>query len=68
MIEFQWLAGGAVALLIPMAGWVLVLERRVTNTEAENRAMRDRLDGMEARIVRTLERIESKLDHKMDKE
>ncbi len=68
MAELQWIAGLSVALLIPMAGWVLVLERRVTNTEAENRAMRDRLDGMESRIVHALERIEAKLDLKADKE
>ena len=68
MIDLQWIAGLCVALLIPMFGWVLVLERRVTNTEAENRAMRDRLDGMEARIVRSLERIEQKLDLKADRE
>lgn len=68
MADMQWIAGLSVALLVPMFGWVLVLERRVTNTEAENRAMRDRLDGMESRIVRALERIEAKLDGKVDKE
>lgn len=68
MQDWQWIAGSAVALIAPMFGWVLVLERRVTSAEADARAMKDRLDGVESRIVRALERIEAKLDMKADKE
>lgn len=48
--------------------WLIRLEGRINTETALREALRQRIDGFEARIYEVLERIESKLDRKADKE
>lgn len=69
---------GAVDLALALLGagstvvggivWLVRLEGRINTESALREAMRQRLDGFEARIYEVLERIEQKIDRKADKE
>lgn len=66
-----YVAGAIVGVATPcLAGlvWLIRLEGRINTETALREALRQRLDGFEARIYEVLERIEAKLDRKADKE
>lgn len=59
---------GAGAPLLTGLVWLIRLEGRINTETALREALRQRIDGFEARIYEALERIENKLDRKVDKE
>lgn len=66
-----YIIGAVVGAASPfLAGlvWLIRLEGRINTETALREALRQRLDGFEARIYEVLERIEAKLDRKADKE
>lgn len=63
--------GAIVSLgLAVLAGvvWLVRLEGRHNVLRAMYGALKERVDGLEERILKALDRIESKLDHKADRE
>lgn len=70
-MDAVYIVGAVVGAASPfLAGlvWLIRLEGRINTETALREALRQRLDGFEARIYEVLERIESKLDRKADKE
>ncbi|WP_353189085.1 hypothetical protein [Pseudomonas sp.] len=70
-MDIVYLVGALIGIGTPcLAGlvWLIRLEGRINTETALREALRQRLDGFEARIYEVLERIESKLDRKADKE
>ena len=70
-MDAVYVVGAVVGAASPfLAGlvWLIRLEGRINTETALREALRQRLDGFEARIYEVLERIESKLDRKADKE
>ena len=59
--------GAAVTVGVPMAGWVLKLQGRLVALETWREITSGHWKEFEDRILRTLDRIESKLDSKADK-
>jgi hypothetical protein len=60
-------AAAASAVGIPLAGWVLSLQGRLTALETWRQVYAENFSKFEERILRTLERIETKLDQKADR-
>lgn len=52
---------------VPLAGWVLSLQGRLTALETWRQVYAENFAKFEERILRTLERIETKLDQKADR-
>lgn len=70
-MDAVYIIGAVVGAASPfLAGlvWLIRLEGRINTETALREALRQRLDGFEARIYEVLERIEAKLDRKADKE
>jgi hypothetical protein len=67
-IELALALIGAASTVIGGIVWLVRLEGRINTETALREAMRQRLDGFEARIYEVLERIEQKIDRKADKE
>jgi hypothetical protein len=70
-MDILYIIGAIVGAGAPfLAGlvWLIRLEGRINTETALREALRQRLDGFEARIYEVLERIEQKLDRKADKE
>jgi hypothetical protein len=62
----EWLMGGLATVGVAVAGWIGSLQGRLTKVEAQQVALKERLDGVEERIVRALDRIEARLDQRTD--
>ena len=58
-----WLGLSALAGLV----WLVRLEGKLNVLDAKHEGLRTRVDGLEERIMRTLDRIEHKLDGKADR-
>ncbi len=70
-MDAVYIIGAIVGAFTPLlAGlvWLIRLEGRINTETALREALRQRLDGFESRIYEALERIENKLDRKVDKE
>lgn len=68
MIE---ILGIAASVLVPMVGgvvWLVRLEGRINVQDAKQNAIEKRVDGLEERIFSQLDRIESLLQGKADKQ
>ena len=68
MIE---ILGLVASVAVPVLGglvWLIRLEGKLNTERALREALEHRLSGFEQRIYSALERIENKLDSKMDKE
>ncbi len=57
----------AAAVAVPLGGWVLSLQSRLTALETWRQVYSENFKSFEDRILRTLERIETKLDGKADR-
>ncbi len=64
----MWEAIGAAATVgVPLGAWVLSLQGRLTALETWRQVYSENFKSFEDRILRTLERIETKLDGKADR-
>ena len=59
--------GAAATVGVPLVGWVMKLQGRLTALETWREITSGHWREFEERILRTLDRIESKLDGKADK-
>lgn len=59
--------GAAAAVGVPLGAWVLSLQGRLTALETWRTVYAENFAKFEERILRTLERIETKLDQKADR-
>ena len=58
----------ALAVGVPLAGWVLSLQGRLTALETWRQVYSENFAKFEERIFRALERIETKVDSKAERE
>ena len=71
MDSLTGLIGGALTLMGMIVGglvWLIRLEGKINTQDALRLALENRLASFEQRIYSTLERIEVKIDQKLDKE
>lgn len=59
--------GGAATVGVPLVGWVLKLQGRLVALETWREIYEDHFERFESRILQVLDRIERKLDGKVDK-
>jgi hypothetical protein len=59
--------GAAGGVGLPMLGWVLRLQGRITALETWREIYEDHSERFQARILQVLDRIENKLDSKVDR-
>lgn len=67
MIE---IIGLAVGIIVPLLGgivWLVRLEGRQNVSDAKLQSMEKRVDGLEERIFASLDRIEAKLENKLNR-
>lgn len=67
MIE---IAGIAVSIAVPLLGfivWLVRLEGRINVGDAKQASTEKRIDGLEDRLLAQLDRIEAKLDSKVNR-
>ena len=58
----EWIVGAIGTVSVAIGGWVLGMQGRLTKVETQQIALKERLDGVEERIVKQLDRIEDRLD------